>query len=222
MKMIWLICLVSCISKVIAQQWTWDAFVLSIYWAPGFCYSEGHNCRMLQVVEHFTVHGLWPVRFSGAQVPPDQNAEAYHQFGVGYHPELLGPLTNQWRNYLRRNSDQGFWQIEWEHHGMFSYALFDQVDYFTRGLQLLNRNNILHALQVNGITPGTTATSRDIVQAIRSAIHVDVRLNCRTHNGITFLTEVRICFNRDATTEIHCNRAVGGTCPRHNVYFAPF
>nr|GMD46545.1 UDP flavonoid: 3-O-glucosyltransferase [Ipomoea batatas] len=38
--------------------------------------------------------------------------------------------------------------IEWEHHGMFSYALFDQVDYFTRGLQLLNRNNILHALQI--------------------------------------------------------------------------
>nr|GMD39703.1 rRNA biogenesis protein RRP5 isoform X1 [Ipomoea batatas] len=75
------------------------------------------------------------------------------KFGNQYHPELVRPLSDQWRNYLWSNTNNGFWQHEWQEHGMLSYALFDQEQYFKRALQLLNRNNLLHALESHGITP---------------------------------------------------------------------
>ncbi|XP_019186879.1 PREDICTED: ribonuclease S-2-like isoform X2 [Ipomoea nil] len=191
------------------QKNPWDGFGLALIWPPGYCASIGDRCEESKVKSDFTIHGLWPFANSGAKLRPGRNSKTYQP--IPKNSPLFNPLTANWPSIEKNKPDDGFWAHEWNDHGRASFTLFNQPQYFTKALDLLHRNNITRVLQNGGIARGRQYRDTQILDAIRRALNVNVKIQCKEK----YLVEVRICFDQAAKAMINCNtKGIIGYCPK--------
>jgi hypothetical protein len=83
---------------------------------------------------------------------------------------LKSRLSTQWPNLL--GSNDGFWKIEWDRHGMCSEIKFNQTQYFNLALNIKAQVNVLNALLKKGFKLNNSATYdiNGVANAIKEGI----------------------------------------------------
>lgn len=176
---------------------SFDFYVLSLSWSPGFCATKGDardrsQCRSGADIG-FTLHGLWP------------------QYDHGF-PSDCGGQTRLSRSALATGAglypDERLARYEWRRHGTCSGL--DPNAYFSAArraraavkipatLQDPHRPQILPPQQIE----------RDFIDA-NSGLHPDM-LAAICRDGT--LEEVRICFSKDLDHYRSCPQVVRSRC----------
>ena len=203
-----------------------DFYIFAQSWQAEFCaHRHFPGCRVPQEYwkHHFTIHGLWPERTSGAYPAscsgPALNATSLREtFG-------LSTLTKYWPDVKVRapawtsddeddddNRDveppvqddyDEFWSHEWAKHGTCSGL--NQTSYFRRTLALGERQNATPALIIQAAASAgpvelTTASVREAYGGSDQVV-----LKCASG---AYLMQVFTCWTRDSVTKRMA-------CPEH-------
>lgn len=135
-----------------------DYNILVWTWQPTFCTQE-KECE--DVVNQFTIHGLWPSSSTNSSVENCSNESlSSSSLSSRLTSELncdwpaLGPTMSQDQNY-------GFWSYQWKKHGTCSSL--SQEDYFSTALDLSSRYN-----------PDAVFADNNLVNTSRSYSQVDL------------------------------------------------
>lgn len=100
-----------------------------------------------------------------------------------------------------------FWNHEWTKHGTCSETTFSQATYFQLALNNRLKYDIIGALRPHASGPnGQKKTTIGIKGFIKQHFGKFPGLRCKTDPKTTksYLTEVVLCFDKDAVTLIDC------------------
>ncbi|TWW77727.1 ribonuclease T2-like isoform X2 [Takifugu flavidus] len=134
---------------------SWRCLLLTLQWPGAFCQSlgEGRVCQIPPSVNHWTLHGLWPVR-------EDRCCDCWPMFHSDVQ-EVEAELLVHWPSLLRHNSSFQFWRNEWRKHGSCAACvegINSPLRYFQLCLKLRRQFNIDQVLEDAGITPSCHRT----------------------------------------------------------------
>ncbi|GKU87047.1 hypothetical protein SLEP1_g1502 [Rubroshorea leprosula] len=203
----------------------YDYMQYVVQWQPAVCSTPNYHrqkCRKLAKPE-FTIHGLWPSKFSGAHVIYCRQQDAFHINKVHSiraelnkcWPDLLPDVPHRYSAVCSRHrGNAGFWCREWQKHGICS--LFNQREYFNRAVELCTTYNkkIEYILQRNQILASNTRLVKSI--NISDTIYEEFgrlpALRCSLRNdyleGPRQLLEVILCFTVDGKYMIDCPQSI--------------
>ncbi|KAL5056121.1 hypothetical protein RYX36_036806 [Vicia faba] len=179
---------------------SFDYYMLSEMWPPGYCVDKSCDVARQSKLSMFIIHGLWP-----------QNAPSCKPSVLGdfKDPKLVNELDKKWPS-ITRQTNQRFWQGEWDKHG--SCSMLDAQEYFKLTLELYDRADIKKILKKNNITAEVTLKSfpkEEIENAIKPHIeNTKPQLVCIQGN----LAEVRLCFDKTPDYK-YINCPASSTCP---------
>lgn len=77
--------------------------------------------------------------------------------------------------------------------------------YFQQGLNWFEQYAMHTILSTEKIQPGKQFNAIDIHQAIKSRLNVNAEINCLNQNGVQYLFEIKLCFNKQLELS-NCNR----------------
>uniref|UniRef100_A0A3B5KEP3 Ribonuclease T2, like n=1 Tax=Takifugu rubripes TaxID=31033 RepID=A0A3B5KEP3_TAKRU len=137
---------------------SWRCLLLTLQWPGAFCQSlgEGRVCQIPPSVNHWTLHGLWPVR-------EDRCCDCWPMFHSDVQ-EVEAELLVHWPSLLRHDSSFQFWRNEWRKHGSCAACvegINSPLRYFQLCLKLRRQFNIDQVLEDAGITPSCHRTYKD-------------------------------------------------------------
>ncbi|KAA3481910.1 ribonuclease 1-like [Gossypium australe] len=167
-------------------------YKLALQWPPSVCKST-LNCKS-PILPECKIYGIWAQDAHDRPVP-------------GYGP----------RNrciYLKPNLDQP--QIrEWIKHGTCSDFAQQPLSYFQFAIQLKKKLS-----PVMGLTPDSTYTVQQAVNAVFQLIHAYPQISCnrnRTNNRQLLLSEMYICYERLTSSNLlgtlkNCSHLYHGQC----------
>jgi ribonuclease T2 len=179
-----------------AGSQSWDYLLFVQTW-PGTACADS-RCTSEQVPHRWTVHGLWPNRNDGGW--PEYCSSSFNRTQIA---DLVPRLEKVWVNLWHSNNDVHFWRHEWQKHGSCAKSvdrLDDEHAYFTYGLLLSEKVNVMAALASKNIVPSLDAMyhEAEIVDAIKTTFGVIPRVACYTStNGTHMLQNIMLCINKD-------------------------
>ena len=94
-----------------------------------------------------------------------------------------------------------FWAHEWSKHGTCAAQLEpfnSELKYFSKGIEFLGKYHMNDMLSAANIFPSDIAElkAEDINQAVVSKIGIRPAIACEFEDGIQYLKELRICFDK--------------------------
>ncbi|EOY23349.1 hypothetical protein QUC31_005904 [Theobroma cacao] len=202
-------------------------YKLSLQWPPAVCATS--QCRT-PIPGTFTIHGLWPQFVKDDRpVPPynpttnkcnDVKPTAPDQILVSLQP-IRDKLNKLWPSLLMKNTNEDFWRLEWERHGMCSDYLDDPGSYFTTALNLATTNNPL-----KGLVPRQDLyKASEISEAINTKLGKYPEISCGKVSNTLQLNEIRLCFERAKPPSVlrDCPKRYSNGCSNGNdqVKFPP-
>ncbi|XP_037035650.1 ribonuclease Oy-like [Bradysia coprophila] len=183
-----------------------DTLVFVQQWPLTFCQSlmnQEKECKIPAQKGTWTIHGIWPSRFhtNAADQPSCCDSTVYLD-KKGLQP-IKEQLTLYWPTGQKDRSDESFWEYEWMKHGTCSVGiegLSSSTNFFTAALHWLAEYNMTSILAKSNIIPDNEKAYKllDVHTAIKSVLNRNPSINCYidTKTGEQFLSEVRICFDR--------------------------
>ena len=174
--------------------------------------------------DHFGIHGLWP-NYNNNSWPQYCNTQKLNTTEIS---SLLPELKIRWTNF---ENDIEFLQHEWSKHGTCAeelYQLNTQYKYFSTGLKLRHKYNLMNLLTNNHIYPSLHKTYE--INTIKNIIQANIKIpniHCRhmyyKHKKIDIIDNIQLCLNTElepiACTVIHPTYSAN-IC-ENNVYFIP-
>ncbi|XP_012222273.1 ribonuclease Oy isoform X2 [Linepithema humile] len=198
---------VSCFRSV-SRQWRrqtsadFDVLIFTERWPLTACFvwkenSESHSC-LLPKRDEWTIHGIWPTKYNtmGPQ---------YCDRSLPFNASALAPIENElkenWIDIQNGSKPYTFWKHEWDKHGTCAVvieALNSELNYFEKGLKLLDTYNMIVVLAKANILPGETYTIDVMLTAIEEVLGKRGQITCAKHEktGESYVNEIRICFDK--------------------------
>lgn len=174
-----------------------DLYVLAQSWQPEFCRGKEKlypGCKQPQAFwkTHFTLHGLWPERESGAppgfcQGEPFDAEKVESEIG-------FAALTEYWPDVKFSSSSPeypDFWKHEWTRHGTCSGL--SQIEYFSQAVNLV-RNGTADTPAIVQENVGKSVPIEKLREAFGGS-SLPATLKCM-HGGDT-LSQVFTCWLKD-------------------------
>lgn len=181
----------------------WDVLIFTQQWPVTTCYhwreqDPSHECLLPQKKEFWTIHGIWPTKLEqfgpnfcnkSAEFNPDQLQAILDRMNT-YWPDLEGASSQDW-----------LWKHEWLKHGTCA-ALLEELDdelkYFGQGLKWREKFIMSRFLDDAGIHPDSNSTVIALNNAIVRGLGKNPSIHCLYDgkHGISYLSEIRICFNK--------------------------
>nr|KJB74159.1 hypothetical protein B456_011G276400 [Gossypium raimondii] len=199
-------------------------YKLAVQWPPSVCKST-LNCKK-PILPEFKIHGIWaqdahdrPVPQYGPRNPcthPNPNLDKKKLKGfLQSDPVLWIDLPRLWPNLILGKSDISFWHDEWTKHGTCSDFAQRPLSYFQSAIQLKKKLS-----RVIGLTPDSTYTVQQAVNAVFQLIHAYPQISCnrnRTNNRQLLLSEMYICYERPTSSNLlgtlkNCSHLYHGQC----------
>ncbi|XP_068142957.1 ribonuclease T2 [Drosophila tropicalis] len=185
------------------QDHNWDVLIFTQQWPVTTCYHWRENnpnqeCELPQKKEFWTIHGIWPTKLG--QLGPDfcnrtvnfniTQLDGIEQQLQTFWPDLKGPSSQEW-----------LWEHEWLKHGTCAMALTEldnELKYFDQGLAWREEYVMSRILDLSDIHPDSNNTVVAINNAIVKVLHKQPSIHCLFDgkHEISYLSEIRICFNK--------------------------
>ncbi|GLT64896.1 hypothetical protein SLA2020_373600 [Shorea laevis] len=203
----------------------YDYMQYVVQWQPAVCSNPKNYGRFTKLPkQNFTIHGLWPSNFSGADVIYCRQGR---EFDINEVHPIQAELHECWPDMLHR-SNAVFWRAQWRKHGRCSLNVFsNQFEYFNRAVTLCNMYNkrIKDILWRAQIYPSNDWQMRSsfIANKIYNAIGRRPALRCNDYEYVPRdgsrkqLQEVILCFDVKGEALIHCPLRIAN-CPRHILF----
>lgn len=123
---------------------------------------------------------------------------------------IKSKLDQDWpslyKNKLPVIANKNLWFHEWKEHGTCSAQLFNFFNYLDTTIKLYRKNNIVDILKNKGIIHGGKFPRDDIIDAIKNHIGFMPQIRCAMIQGLSYLSEVRLCFTASQDPEYtHCD-----------------
>lgn len=141
---------------------------------------QNSKCSLCkQQLNIWTLHGLWPNNYNGTYPSHCEN-----EIQLGTHSlnqALIDQLNSKWPTYKVVNSNQYFWNYEWQKHGTCATEVNETSTlekYFSKSLELLDKYNIGTILRKANIQEGDQYEYSTIVNAIKNDLKVNGQIGC--------------------------------------------
>jgi ribonuclease T2 len=162
----------------LSQSWPqtscWD---INNKWDEGN--AECTNCKLPEISNNWTVHGLWPTNRHG--VHPEFCGGGRAEGADGLYSELQVLLSNKWPGLKINLESTKFWKYQYRKHGTCASDV-ERVNslrkYFLTAVDLLDEYNIEKIFENAGITPGGSYRFQKISNVIRAAIGTNTYVKC--------------------------------------------
>ncbi|XP_052284299.1 ribonuclease Oy-like [Dreissena polymorpha] len=229
---------------LVCSRWTgeYDHFTFAQSWPPGVCADaprEHHTCHVDKQVTTWTIHGLWPTQ--GSEIGP-HDCNSSMKFDFSKIASLQKDLLTFWPNLYNDTELESFWSHEWTKHGTCAQDLPEttgELNYFSKGLEMNQKYDMLKMLSDGGVTPSPTAqySYKQFMAAVKQSTGFDPNIECsyiKLDNGTDFhlVSEIEICLSKTDFTPVACpgseNSSKGGNqsgsyktiksqsnCPQH-------
>jgi len=185
--------------------------------------------------QHWTVHGVWPSRTGSSEGPFFCNRTWV--FNPDSVANVRSKLVKLWPNIHGEDTEDSLWKHEWEKHGTCAAAdqrFATEEAYFTQGLNWIERFQMSQILGNRNIVPSTQEqyNATAIWLVVKTEIGAAPTISCVSdkETGLTYLSEIRICFKRHDLQMVDCNEghrssdgrlASIGNCPSHQLIHYP-
>lgn len=134
---------------------------------------------------------------------------------------LLPKLNENWTNVEKETPEDGLWRHEWEKHGTCASVLapfHSEEYYFGQGLSWFQTYAMGPLLERAGIKPDDSVYVGQMHNSIYGVLKTNPVIECYHETGKQFITEIRICFDKQLKLR-DCDGAVGGqTGVEYNTY----
>ncbi|KAG1714816.1 Ribonuclease Oy [Nymphon striatum] len=152
----------------------WDHLVFTQLWPGSECYYDSvhsmnsvnsvrRDCEIPEDVKVWTIHGLWPSLGTSRSNPSYCN-ESW-SFSDGPIQSILSNMKLKWPNYFADEPVDSLWKHEWVKHGTCAANMPEtrgELNYFSKGLELVDKYNMFTILKKSGINPDDNNTIRPI------------------------------------------------------------
>lgn len=130
-----------------------DFFTFSLQWPVTFCRVIKARCKMSSMPNFWTIHGLWPSNFTGAN--PRKCSDV---FDVSHIPkDVITEMNEKWPNLIKNEPNEKFWSTQWKVHGSCAKSVpgvQNISQYFTKAVKLAEMYNIKEILRSRNVTEG--------------------------------------------------------------------
>ncbi|KAH8300459.1 hypothetical protein KR018_006857, partial [Drosophila ironensis] len=184
------------------QDHEWDVLIFTQQWPVTTCYhwreeNPDQECALPQKKEFWTIHGIWPTKYQ--QIGP-----SFCNNSASFDVNKLEPISDRletfWPDLKGETSEEWLWKHEWQKHGtcaMLLAQLNDELKYFAQGLSWREEYVMSRILDASGIHPDSNNTVSALNNAIVKALGHNPSIHCLIgKHGISYLSEIRICFNK--------------------------
>ncbi|XP_057480103.1 extracellular ribonuclease LE-like [Actinidia eriantha] len=209
-------------------------------WPPTYC-KTGNPCKAWsQIRKNFGLHGLWPADANGNSVidcrgltiPTFSSAAALESY-LSKTPKLVTDLSTYWPSIKQSVQNYGFWQGQWNKHGVCSYSKINPpTSYFEKVVaQSKSHYDLLAVLARGNVIPSNTQlyTVAQIESALQRTIGTSNRvyISCLKDQQDILLREIYICLDDRARGYVSCpsnpdTRGCGIAKPQGWIKFPPF
>ncbi|KAK4518319.1 uncharacterized protein ATC70_001671 [Mucor velutinosus] len=179
-----------------------NASVVSCHWsgAVDACCSPKYGLRVFALqwspgwgpADEFTIRGLFSDTCDSHNVPDhgydkSRNSNQAATIVQNMNETVYNRMSTFWPSNKGNNNQ--FWSHEWSKHGTCvstlhptcygSYQQYQNViEYFQQTLDLRDKFDIFGALNLNGVSPGSTHNVETIRDAIKKVYGANVKLDC--------------------------------------------
>ncbi|XP_052827560.1 ribonuclease Oy isoform X2 [Octopus bimaculoides] len=172
------------IPTISAKDDSFDSYVFSQQWLPGFCIhaaEEGLDCKIPDMVKNWVIHGIWPHSSKKHESPNFCNS-SWH-FNESEIESIEDDLKIYWPNVLTSTKKASFWKHEWEKHGTCAVDkpfIFNEKSYFEMGIKLNKKYNLKQIYESSGIIAVnyTSYKCEDFRNVIRKNWGVESIITC--------------------------------------------
>lgn len=185
------------------------------------------HIRFLFTSAAFTVHGLWPNKFTGWHPANCNQRDPDYEFEKENVSEAVQNEMNcEWQSYKNNTTNEGFWEWEWEKHGTCALIFFKtwgdfdspQDAYFTTTMELNNQYD-LNDLFIDVPKPNTGLNVWDVRKLFEDTWNVSPWISCQK---TTQIFEIYMCFNGTTLEPIDCRGGGNGTvCSSSSMLMLP-
>ncbi|XP_033096996.1 ribonuclease T2-like isoform X2 [Anneissia japonica] len=185
----------------------WENLMLAQLWPPTFCMSQkdlhSRACNPANLTK-WIIHGLWPIKDIPGHVTDCLPQQTFDSAKI---KDIEKDLNRTWPCLVTSLPYTWIWQHEWCEHGscaQVSPELQGEAKYFRKTIDLHNNFSIDMALKSASIIPGNDYYLSNITNAIYDTFKVYPDVMCTSVQGKRFLSEIRICFEKDFTLRKRC------------------
>jgi len=210
-----------------SNDYEWDHIIFTQQWPETTCEYEnatgGYECEIPSQTKTWTVHGLWPSL--GDSKRPRYCNDSWG-FDASKIESILQELEVRWPNLNKDEHLTSFWKYEWEKHGTCAASLDSlrgEMKYFSTGLSLNKKYDILGVLSRRGISPSRTREYgiKDVLGALREEFGRLVCISCFHNEDIgQLLYQAYICLDKDLSI-IDCPSCSRAYCFGENLAYHP-
>ncbi|XP_030957165.1 ribonuclease 1-like [Quercus lobata] len=182
----------------------YDFYSVVLQWPKSVCNTGWHQCTK-PIPPSFTLHGLWPQRYSFPCFDDCTRYPGNTKFDNNSIPDDdRNVLIQYWPNMYGDN--EAFWRHEYEKHGSCVHPFYlDQLTYFLTAYRVATSTDLYSILLAAGIICGGPTT----FGAIRTAIHASTRFwpTVRCNRSLTRtlqLFQIYLCFNKITNAPMDC------------------
>lgn len=173
-----------------------DFFTFSLQWPVTFCRVNKARCKMSSMPNFWTIHGLWPSNFTGAN--PRKCSDF---FDVSHIPkDVITEMNEKWPNLIKNEPNEKFWSTQWKVHGSCAKSVQGVQNisqYFTKAVKLAEMYNIKEILRSRNVTEGKNYTISSIQDAMkRNTTRLSIITWSKSKCARNWLFEIRICFDK--------------------------
>jgi len=195
-------------SRIIEKEYEsndheWDHIVYAQQWPESACQYENstgrHTCEIPSQTKTWTVHGLWPSL--GDSRGPSYCNDSWG-FDASKIESILPQMKSNWPNLFTDTELTSFWKHEWEKHGTCAASLDSlrgELKYFSTGLSLNKKYDILGVLSRRGISPSRTREygMEDIIGILQDEFGHQACIGCTYSEDIgQLLYQTYICLDK--------------------------
>ncbi|XP_065927885.1 ribonuclease Oy-like isoform X1 [Magallana gigas] len=173
-----------------------DFFTFSLQWPVTFCRVNKARCKMSSMPNFWTIHGLWPSNFTGAN--PRKCSDF---FDVSHIPkDVITEMNEKWPNLIKNEPNEKFWSTQWKVHGSCAESVpgvQNISQYFTKAVKLAEMYNIKEILRSRNVTEGKNYTISSIQDAMkRNTTRLSKITWSKSKCARNWLYEIRICLDK--------------------------
>jgi len=205
------------IGKYQSNAYEWDHIIFTQRWPESTCEylnaTGKHACEIPSQTKTWVVHGLWPSL--GDSIGPNYCNNSW-SFDASKIESILPELKVNWTNLYKDGELTSLWKHEWEKHGTCAASLDSlrgELKYFSTGLSLNKKYDILGVLSKRGISPSHSQQyqTEDVIGVLKEEFGYRTCIGCIYIKGIGQLFyQVYICLDKSLSI-IDCPRC-GKSC----------
>ncbi|KAJ8721263.1 hypothetical protein PYW07_002038 [Mythimna separata] len=200
----------------------YDILILSQEWPVTICkywiYDLNRTgCHFPDQKNRWTIHGIWPAKFNAEY----NFCNTSWEFDPEEIKSIEDDLLQAWTPTYDEPDPYAFWRHEWLKHGSCATDLESfnsQFKYFSKGIELNKKYPISDMLEAANLFPDDSKEydPEVFVNAVKATTGKTAQAGCYKIEGVVYLQELRICFDkqlnmidcRSPAVSDHCGSSV--------------